>query len=91
MSLRNIDNQLEILWKIIFQNDTWLLRFHKASLFSIRELSLPLEIAGFEIMCHAAQGWEKDMTYEIYDFEDDHVKFFCESYEIEKITSTTAR
>lgn len=48
------------------------------------ELTAPLEVHGFEIISHAKNGWEKDSAYEIRDFENDCVNFFCESFKIDK-------
>ena len=37
-----------------------------------------------EIINHAQNGWEKDSTYEIRDFEEDHINFFCEYFQIDE-------
>ena len=68
MILKNVDNQLELSWKIYFEN----------------EWSIPLEVHGFEIINHSQNGCEKDSTYEIRDFEDDRVNFFCECFKMDE-------
>ena len=47
------------------------------------EISIPLEIDGFEIVNCLEKGWERDSAYEIRDFEDDRIHFFCEFLKIE--------
>lgn len=84
MNLKNIDNQLELFWKIYFENAIFTIKFYNISRFKVRELSAPLEIQGFEIINHSQNGWEKDFTYEIRDFEDDRVNFFCEYFKMDE-------
>ncbi len=47
-------------------------------------VSAPIEIEGFEIFDHSKDGWERDSTYEIRDFEDDTIHFLCEYFSMEK-------
>ncbi len=84
MSLKNSNNQLELFWKIYFNNTVFITSFYNVSRFRIEELSLPLELQGLEIIKHLQNGWEQDLKYEIRDFENDQVGFFCEYYKIEK-------
>ena len=83
MILKNVDNELELLWKICFENALYWITFYNVSRFRIGDVSTPLEIQGFEIINHSQNGWEKDSTYEIHDFEDDRVNFFCECFKID--------
>lgn len=82
MLLKNVDKQLELSWKIYFENVIYRITFYNVSRFKVRELSSPLVVQGFEIIDHSQNGWEKDSKYEIRDFEDDSINFFCESLEI---------
>lgn len=84
MILRNVNNQLEMSWKISFENAFLWITFFNVSRFRIGEVSEPLEIHGFEIINHSQDGWEKDSAYEICDFEDDRVNFFCEYFEMDE-------
>ena len=83
MILKNVDNQLDVLWKIQIENEFFQITFSNVSRFRMGVVSLPLEIHGFEILKHSQNGWEKDSTYEIRDFEDDRIGFFCECFETE--------
>lgn len=84
MVLKNVDNQLELSWKIYFENTVRWMTFSNVSRFRIGEVSIPLEIRGFEMISHFQNGWEKDSTYEVRDFEDDRVNFFCECFKIDE-------
>lgn len=84
MILKNADNRLELTWKVYFENSIYKITFYNVSRFRVGELTAPLEVHGFEIINHAKNGWEKDSAYEIRDFENDCVNFFCESFKIDK-------
>ena len=84
MILKNVDHQLELSWKICFKNTILKITYYHVSRFRVGEFSVPLEVHGFEIVNHSKNGWGKDSTYEILDFEDDRVNFFCECFKIEE-------
>ena len=83
MLLKNVDNQLVLSWKIHFENTFFRMTFYNVSRFRVGELSIPLEVNGFEIIDYSQNGWEKDSKYEIRDFEDDRINFFCEYLKME--------
>ena len=83
MILSNIDNQLDMTWKIYFENDTYKITFYNVSRLKTEDLSAPLQIHGFEIIDNAENGWETDSRYEIRDFENDSINFFCECLNVE--------
>lgn len=87
MVLKNVDNQLNLSWKIYFENSFFWITFYNVSRFRIGEVSTPLEIQGFEIINNFQNGWDNDSTYEIRDFEDDCVNFFCECFEMDDLTA----
>ena len=84
MILANVGNQLKLSWKIYFGDRVYRMTFYNISRFRFGYLSIPLEVHGFEIIDHSQNGWEKDSTYEIRDFEDGSVNFFCEYFEVDK-------
>ena len=83
MALSNLDNQLMLSLEINFENTIYRIIFHNVSGVSMYNMSIPLEVHGFEIINHSQSGWEKNFKYEIYDFEDNRINFFCEDFEIE--------
>lgn len=85
MKLSHEDNQLVLSWKICVENTILRMTFYNVSRFRIGEVSMPLEIYGFEIIDHSQKGWEKDSAYEIRDFEDDYINFFCEYFETDEL------
>ena len=82
--LKKVNYQLELSWKINFENVIYRLAFHNVSRFTLEKLSIPMEVQGLEVINHAQDGWEKDLTYEVRDFEDNRVSFFCEYFEVRK-------
>jgi hypothetical protein len=84
MILKNVDNQLELSWKIYFKNVIFKITFYNVSRLRVGEFSVPLEVHGFEIINHSQNCWEKDSTYEIRDFEDDRINFFCECFKMDE-------
>lgn len=55
--------------RIIFQNISDL---------RIDHFSYPIQISGLEVTDHSPKGWSPDLRYEVYDFEDARLHFFCE-------------
>lgn len=82
MLLKNVDEHLELSCKIYFEKVIYRITFYNVSRFKVGKSSSPLVVRGFEIIDHSQKGWEKDSKYEICDFEDDCIHFFCESLEI---------
>ncbi len=74
-------NRIEVL-EMVLKNAVYQITFFNVSRFRIGEVSAPLEIHGFEMVDHSQNGWEKDSTYEIRDFEDDRVGFFGECFKM---------
>ncbi len=58
------------------------LRFHNVSSLCISELSYPLEIPSFHILDHRASGWERCHSYEVRDYEDGLIRFYCEEFQV---------
>ena len=84
MILSNNDNQLDMSWKIYFEKDVYKMNIYNVSRLKTENLSAPLQIQGFEIIDRSQNGWDTDSKYEIRDFENDSVHFFCEYFNIEK-------
>lgn len=59
MLLESVDNKLELSFKIYFENAISRVTFYNVSRFRFGELSIPLEVYGFEIINHSQNGWEK--------------------------------
>ena len=83
MILKNMDNKFELSWKLYFNNAIFRITFYNVSRLRMYNISVPFEVHGFEIINHSQNGWETDSKYEIRDFEDDSVNFFCECFKME--------
>ena len=84
MLLKCEDGKLVLLWTIKSGTAVHRLYFQNVSRLRIGEVSKPLEIHGFEIINHSQNGWEEDSKYEIRDYEDGRVHFFCECFKIDE-------
>ena len=60
MTLKNVDNHLELSWRIYFKDIFYRITFYNVSRFRVGEWSAPLEVHGFEIINHSQNSWEKD-------------------------------
>ena len=76
------ESQLDLILNIAFNDTICTICFYKVSGISIQELSMPPEINGFEIINNKQKGWEQDSNYEIRDFEDGRLRFFCKDFEV---------
>ena len=83
MALTDTGGQLELTWKASLGDTLFQITFHNVSRLSMKDVWSPVEIQGFMTIDHSSSnGWDKDSSYEVRDFEDDLVRFFCESFEI---------
>ena len=84
MILTNENQRLKLLWKICLNNTILSITFYNVSRLSIESLSSPLEIYGFGFVNHCQKGWDNDSRYEILDYEDERINFYCEFFEIQE-------
>ena len=80
--LKRIDYQLELSLKISCNNEIYFLVFNNVSDINMEALSIPLQIAGFEIISNKNLGYDKSVSYRIHDFEEDRLSFYCEDFYI---------
>lgn len=74
---------LDLILTVIHSGKIYRLIFKNISRFSVDDLSAPMEIQGFEIIDHFSNGWDKESRFEIRDFEEDKIRFFCECFNVE--------
>ena len=80
--LNRVDYQLELSLKISCNNEIYFLVFNNVSDINMEALSIPLQIAGFEIISNKNLGYDKSVSYRIHDFEEDRLNFYCEDFDI---------
>lgn len=85
LTLENINNSINLLLEISFEKTIYKIVFYNVSRLRITDFSRPMEIGGFEIIDNHLNGWSKDSRYEIRDFENDVISFFCENIEIQNV------
>ena len=81
-SVSDENDELEVVLKVYYSGCSFKLFFYNVSRLFIQNLSIPMIISGFEIICNKEKGWDKDSMYSVRDFEGDRLSFFCEDFEI---------
>lgn len=78
MTLMHKNNQYTL--EIIAQGDENNLRivFDNVSSFFVKQIYTPLSIGGFQVIDRIDMGWSSDVRYQIRDYEDNALGFFCE-------------
>ena len=71
LTLKGFSNKYEVL-----------IHCFNTSHLNIQNLSAPMQICGFEIICNKSKGWERTSNYTIHDFEENRIEFLCENIEI---------
>lgn len=77
-----VNGTMDLLLKVKYSGESYRLIFRNVSRFSIDDLSAPMEVQGFEIVDHSSSGWDKDSRFEIRDFEENKINFYCEEYKL---------
>lgn len=79
MNLTNLNDKLEVSCRIFLDNIITRIVFNNVSGLRIENFSPPLEVQGFEIINHSQDGYASDSRYEICDYENESINFFCEN------------
>lgn len=58
--------------------------FWNVSALKMDNVSYPMQISGLAVMDHSEKGWSSDVRYEVCDFEDGHIRFFCGEITLDK-------
>ena len=77
MNLTSGDGGLTLTWNMRVDGSLLTAVFRNVSELRFDGLSAPVIIHGFEIVDHTADGWQRNSAYEIRDFEDCLVGFYC--------------
>ncbi len=73
---------LEMLWEFVFDNYNYSIVFRNVSRINMVDFSYPLQISCLEIESNKEKGWESASNYRIWDFEENSISFFCESFQL---------
>lgn len=77
MNLTSGDGGLTLMWKMRVDGSLLTAVFRNVSELRFDGLSVPVVIHGFGIVDHTADGWQRESAYEIRDFENGIVGFYC--------------
>lgn len=47
------------------------------SALQLADFSYPMQISGLRVTDRSAMGWQSDVRYEVRDYEEDSLRFFC--------------
>lgn len=82
--LNRVNYCLELSLKICCNNEIYSIFFYNVSCISIKDLSFPMQIGGFEVISNKELGYDKAVSYKVHDFEEDSISFFCEDFDLFK-------
>lgn len=54
--------------------------FKNVSSLAISSITCPIQIAGFQVCDHKEDGWYASERYEVLDYEDGRIHFFCSEF-----------
>lgn len=77
MNLTSGDGGLTLTWKMRVEGSFLTAVFRNVSELRFDGLSVPVVIHGFEVVDHTADGWQENTAYEIRDFENGIIEFYC--------------
>ncbi len=60
--------------------------FFNVTNIEISSMGSYIPISGFDIIDHKQDGWMPENRFQVYDYEDDSISFYCESFYFEKET-----
>lgn len=82
LHITTISHRLMLEIDAYIEDKKYHILFHHVSSLKIGNISYPIQISGFAVADHSAAGWQPEVRYEIHDFEDDMIRFFCEDITI---------
>lgn len=81
--LECIDGQMSILLKVYCNSKKYSIICKNVRGLSLKDLVYPAHIEGFQIVDNLDKGWQSDVRFKVYDFEENIISFFCQSLNIE--------
>ena len=78
LQIETIDEQLVLSFDTFVCGKAYRIICRNVSALKIDNFSYPMQICGIAITDHSSEGWQVDRKYEVYDFEDGRIRFFCE-------------
>ena len=84
ISLESIDNKNNLVMTVHFEKTNYFLEFQNVSSFSIRDITFPIVFEGLQIIDNLSRGWQNDLRYHVYDYEQNQISFYCEHIEVRK-------
>ena len=82
LSLYVDEETLQMLWEFICNDCRCTAVFNNVSRINMINNSYPLQISDMKIVNNKENGWDRDSSYFVRDFEEQQISFYCESFKI---------
>ncbi len=77
--LQTEDGSPALLLELTCEGADYKILFEEVTCFTVAFQGYPFLIQGFEILDHSTDGWQADARYEIRDYEDHSIAFYCQN------------
>ncbi len=82
LSLTDDDGYRTLILKVNCNGKDGTICFENVCRFSCVFMDSETVVSGFEIIDHSIDGWQSDARYEVRDYEEDSLAFYCEKVTI---------
>ena len=76
---------MNLLLEITCEEKEYRLFFEKVTSFVTSFQGYPFQIFGFEVLDHHSDGWQSEVQYEVRDYEEDSLAFYCKEITVQEI------
>ncbi len=80
LSVAVVDGKLNVWLKLTKEKDVYMFDFYNVFSFSLDKLCFPCRVECFQITSNENFGWAKEQKYEVADYKNEIIKFYCEEY-----------
>ena len=80
--LQTEDGRPTLLLELTCEGKNYKILFEEVTRLTVAFHGCPFLIQGFEILDHSTDGWQSDARYEVRDYEEDSIAFYCEKITI---------
>ena len=77
------DKKVNMVITLCVNDKDRILRFENVSSIKMSSFSYPMVIGSMEIVDHKDDGWSIEKRFEVKDYEEGSLSFFCENYTID--------
>ena len=82
LHITTVNQQLMLTLDADIEGKIYHIICRNVSSFQINSFSYPMLISGLAVVDNSTKGWQADVRYEVYDYEDGTIRFFCEEIRV---------